>query len=250
MALTVASGATSKSDASPKSARDTPIADADAASAATAMRGSKRWTSSSSTNAAPAIGALKAVARPAPAPAAQRARQSAQERRKVTADEDGGYRAQLHARPLPAERETSADRQDAANEFDREESVVGRRKLPLQNRLDMRNSAAGRVAREPSHRPRRDEGRRGADADDEQKSGDRLTALRRDQRIAKSVRPVERGSERRAESTRNGADDKGERDRAPSPRGSTRSPEGGSGLAIASPSLPAPRPTPRDHERG
>jgi hypothetical protein len=46
-----------------------------------AMRCSNLCTSSSSTNTAPAIGALKAVARPAPAPAAISTRQSGQLRR-------------------------------------------------------------------------------------------------------------------------------------------------------------------------
>jgi hypothetical protein len=50
--------------------RDTKIAPVEAARAAIAMRGSNRRTSSSSTNTAPAVGALKAAARPAPAPAA------------------------------------------------------------------------------------------------------------------------------------------------------------------------------------
>ena len=47
------------------------------------IRVSNRLTSSSSTNTAPAMGALKAVARPAPAPAASRARQSSSLQRNV-----------------------------------------------------------------------------------------------------------------------------------------------------------------------
>ena len=56
---------------------------ADAPSAAIAIRNSNRRTNSSSTKMAPAIGALNAVARPAPAPAASNTRQSGQSRRKV-----------------------------------------------------------------------------------------------------------------------------------------------------------------------
>ena len=58
--------------------RETEIADAEAPSAAIAMRGSKRRNNSSSTNMAPASGALNAVARPAPAPAATSALLSSQ----------------------------------------------------------------------------------------------------------------------------------------------------------------------------
>ena len=60
-----------------------PIAAADAPSVAIVMRVSKRRISSSSTKTEPAIGALKAVARPAPAPAASRMRASAALRRKM-----------------------------------------------------------------------------------------------------------------------------------------------------------------------
>ena len=72
-----------KSGASPRIARETEIALADAPSAAIAIRNSNRRTNSSSTKMAPAIGALNAVARPAPAPAASNTRQSGQLRRKI-----------------------------------------------------------------------------------------------------------------------------------------------------------------------
>jgi hypothetical protein len=70
------SGATVNSAALPDIARPTQVATAQAASAATAIRASKRLTNTSKTNKAPAIGALKATANPAPAPAASSARQS------------------------------------------------------------------------------------------------------------------------------------------------------------------------------
>ena len=76
-----ASAGTWKSGASPSSTCATEIAVAEAPSAAIAMRSSNFRTSSSSTKIAPAMGALKAVASPAPAPAASSTRQSGQLRR-------------------------------------------------------------------------------------------------------------------------------------------------------------------------
>ena len=61
--------------------RDTAMAVADAPSATIAIRSSNCRTNSSSTKTAPAIGALKAVASPAPAPAASSTLQSTQSRR-------------------------------------------------------------------------------------------------------------------------------------------------------------------------
>jgi len=63
--------------------RATAIAPAEAPSATMAMRASNRRTSSSSTKTAPAIGALNAVASPAPAPAASSTCRSDQLRRQI-----------------------------------------------------------------------------------------------------------------------------------------------------------------------
>jgi len=83
VAVTSGSEATWKSCEFPSHALEIPIAVAAAANAAMAVRRSKLWTSSSSTKAEPAKGALNAVAKPAPAPAANSARQSGQGRRKI-----------------------------------------------------------------------------------------------------------------------------------------------------------------------
>ena len=69
-----------KSGASPRNSRDTRIAVDEAPNAAIAIRVSSRRTSSSSTKTAPAIGALKATASPAPAPDASKVRISGHER--------------------------------------------------------------------------------------------------------------------------------------------------------------------------
>ena len=109
---------------------------------------------------------------------------------KCTTDEDAYARAQLNARPFAPKGKTRADREDPADELDRRQAVGGRRKLPLQHGLDMGNSAASRMSREPFHQPGRGERRRGAYADEEQQSDDRFVSLRNDQFVAKSVCPI------------------------------------------------------------
>ena len=93
------------------------IAAAEVPSVAMVMRVSKRRTNSSSTKIEPAIGALKAVARPAPAPAASRMRASVGVAAKEVADEVGDARAHLHRRSFAAQGEAGADGEEAADEL-------------------------------------------------------------------------------------------------------------------------------------
>src|SRR5271163_2087058 len=113
---------------------------ADAPSAAIAIRNSNRRTSSSSTKMAPAIGALNAVARPAPAPAASNTRQSGQLRRKI-----------LPTRwpRLAAMRKPGADRERAADEFHRNDAKRRLRQLLIEHGFDMRDAASSRLGRDP-----------------------------------------------------------------------------------------------------
>src|SRR3954464_3706457 len=97
--------------------RDTKIAPVEAARAAIAMRGSNRRTSSSSTNTAPAVGALKAAARPAPAPAAISALASGHFRPGIFPPHRGDDRPHLHAGTFTAEPQPRPDREQAAKEL-------------------------------------------------------------------------------------------------------------------------------------
>ena len=74
-------------------------------------------------------------------------------------------RAHLHRRTLPAERETGADRQRAADELDRKDRSAYRARVAADHRLDVLDAAARRLGREPRHQPARDEGRGGGEAD-------------------------------------------------------------------------------------
>ena len=93
------------------------------------MRVSNRRTNSSSTKTAPAIGALKAVARPAPAPAAISTLQSSQSRPDELADDMRDGRAHLHARPFAPERQPGADRRQPAKELHEQQPRRRRRQL-------------------------------------------------------------------------------------------------------------------------
>src|SRR6516165_5194458 len=130
------SNPTWKSDVSPNSARASAMPVADAARAAMATRCSKRCTSSSRTKTAPAIGALNAAARPAPAPAASRTRQSGQVRPKEAPRKNAAARPNLHTWTLTAEGESGPDRKDSADELYRHQSERRRRQFLAQDRLD------------------------------------------------------------------------------------------------------------------
>ena len=118
---------------------------ADALSAAIAIRNSNRLTSSSSTKMAPAIGALNAVARPAPAPAASNTRQSGQLRRKILPTRWPKVAGHVHARPLAAKRKPDADREHAADELHRNDTKRRFLQLLSENGFDLRDAASDRL---------------------------------------------------------------------------------------------------------
>jgi hypothetical protein len=111
---------------------------ADAPSAATALRSSNRRTNSSSTKTAPAIGALKAVARPAPAPAANSALQSGHSRRKIFPTRWATL-APIWA--LATERKPGADREHTAAEFHPDELKRRLQDFLVQHGFDMGDAA-------------------------------------------------------------------------------------------------------------
>ena len=90
---------------------------------------------------APAIGALNAVARPAPAPAASNTPAVGPAAPKHPADQvaDGGRH--LNAWALAAERQSGADREHTTNELHGYDAKRRLRQLLVQHRLHVRNAA-------------------------------------------------------------------------------------------------------------
>src|SRR6516162_2522575 len=116
----------------------------EAHSVVTVIRASKRRTSSSSTNTAPAQGALNAVASPAPAPAARSALASSWSRPKAVARKC----------PMPAPIWTvGPSRQHASKEFHWDQNQRRRRLLVTQHRLNVRDAAPLCSWREFSDKP-------------------------------------------------------------------------------------------------
>ena len=136
------------------------MAVAEAARAAMAIRRSNRCTSSSRTKTAPAIGALKAAPRPAPAPAAINTRQSGHGRRNLRPTKMGQARPHLDTGALAPKRQAGANGQQSADEFhrDRRESDAGG--LAAQNGFDVRDAASRRVRREAANQPGGERSRR------------------------------------------------------------------------------------------
>ena len=143
-----------KSGEPPSKSRATAMATADAPSAAMAILGSKRRTSSSRTKIAPAIGELNAVARPAPAPAASKTRHSGQPD-ETSCQPVRDARAHLHTRAFTTERQPRADGEKPAEELDDDQTKRRLRKLSFQHGLDVRDATAGRLRRKLSYQPRR-----------------------------------------------------------------------------------------------
>ena len=111
-----------------------------AANVATATRNSKRRRSSSNTKIVPASGALNAVARPAPAPAANSTRASpAQVEHTPTQIADRG--PHLNRRPFAAERHARPECQHAADEFDRRHGGAHRDNVAADNLLHALHAA-------------------------------------------------------------------------------------------------------------
>ena len=143
----------------PETTRATEIAAVEAPSAAIAIRSSNLRTSSSSTNTAPAIGELNAVARPAPAPAASRTRQSGQLHAADLSDQVRNVRPHLHARTLAAECQPETDGKESADKLDDQQHGGAGGNSPSQHHLHVWNSASGCERRNAAHEPRRDRNR-------------------------------------------------------------------------------------------
>ena len=78
-------------------------------------------------------------------------------------------RAHLDGGALAAEREAGADREQAAEELDRNQAKRDRRKLPAQDRFDMRDAASRRVGEVATNQPGGERGRACARGDNRKK---------------------------------------------------------------------------------
>ena len=113
------------------------------------------------------------------------------------ADEMPEGRRHLHARPFAAEGKSGADRQNPADELDRDNAVRRLRQFGVQNRFDMRDAAARRIGREFSHEPGRRARREGANQRERGQTGPSLEMRPCDRCVAKTVSPFEREQEQR-----------------------------------------------------
>ena len=126
-------------------------------------------------------------------------------------------RAHLYARPLAAEREARTDRQQTANEFDRQQNQRGWRQLAVDDGLDVRNPAACGCLAEASHKPSA-ESRRRRRAHNQEAAADKRLAVPHDgQGNAETIGRFQRQPEKPAykPSTRPGdAGEHGQREQA------------------------------------
>ena len=113
--------------------------------------------------------------------------------------------AHLDGRAFPAEREASADREQAAEELDRNQAKRDRRKLATQNGFDMRDAAPRRVGGVATNQPSGNCGRACANRNDQEEAGGLLAMSPSDQRIAKLVGLPEGETEDRSDEPRNRA---------------------------------------------
>ena len=196
-----------KSGATPWIKRATAIAPADAPSAATAVRVSKRRTSSSRTNTAPAIGALKAVASPAPAPAANSTRAVAFVPKKQASDDVCNRMTHLYAGALAPKRETRSDRQQAADELDDGVADGPSRLAAAYRSFDLRYAAARRVRRDPANERRGDSGGNCRDGDHGHQPGPSCAMRHSDETAAQAISGLQQQTKRCANDPRNDSDE-------------------------------------------
>ncbi len=116
----------------------------------------------------------------------------------------------MHGRALAAEREAGADGENPAEELDRNHPKADRLNLAAQNGFDVRDTAAGRLRREPAHEPAGNRGRARAGGDDNEEAAGRLAVSPFDQEVAKPVRLFEPETEERSDNSRNRAGDQRE----------------------------------------
>ena len=107
-------------------------------------------------------------------------------------------RAHLDAWPLAAKREARADRQHAAEEFDRQQNQRRWRQLAVEHRLNVGNAAARRILAETPHEPSAERGRRGRRRDQEAAAEERLILPPYGQGKAEMIRFAERQPEQAA----------------------------------------------------
>ena len=140
---------------------------------------------------APAIGALNAVARPAPAPAARSTRQSGQLAAEHFPDQVGHGRPHLNARALTTERKPRPDRQHAADELYGNDAKRRLRQFPVQHRLDVRDAAPRCIGREAPNQRGRDERRSRTSGDHDRKAFKLLAVRPAYQGVPQAVRLLE-----------------------------------------------------------
>jgi hypothetical protein len=148
---------------------------------------------------APAIGALNAVARPAPAPAASSTLAVGPAASKYLADQMPDGRRHLDTRAFTAERQPRTDRQSPPNELHQYDAKRRLRQFLVQDRLDMWDAAPRRLWRVAANQPSRYPGPGSASNANDQKAGERLRMRPDDDDIAEPVRPFKQEQEERSD---------------------------------------------------
>ena len=119
----------------------------------------------------------------------------------------GDDRTHLHARTFTAERQPRPDREQAADELDRQHHDRRRWHVFAQHRFDVGNSAPGRFRRVAADQAGRERNRGRAAGGYEQEAHDRCRVRPADQRVTPCVRVVEENAEYGSDRAGSGAHD-------------------------------------------
>ena len=98
----------------------------------------------------------------------------------------------LDARTFAAQSQSGTDCQEAAQKLDWDQNRRRRSDLAQQRSLDMRDTAARGIGREPTHQPRRRRDRSGRNRDDQQKPADLQLIRPTNKAVARTVGRFER----------------------------------------------------------